>query len=302
MNELRSGKSNVMRIALRGSTVNDKQSKGGWIVAIIIILLLVVGGLYLARNATTADGSKSPAQPASGAETDTSQPIEHPIEQATAAPASASTAPLPALGSSDESVVSALATFTGDSDLSALLMQPRVVQRIVATVDALPRSGLNRVLLPVRPPTGAFATEEVSGSTVMSSQNDARYAPYMKVVQEVEPDKLVAWYVHAYPLFQQAYRQLGYPKGYFNDRVIVAIDNLLATPDLAQRPSLVLSNGYYRYADPKLESLSSGQRAVLRAGPVNEAKLKARLREVRSLLVGQDFHPGTAPAAPQSAG
>ena len=83
--------------------------------------------------------------------------------------------------------------------------------------------------------------------------------------------------------------------------MIVAIDNLLATPDLQQPPKLELSKGYYRYSDPKLESLSAGQRAMLRIGPDNEAKLKASLREIRSRLVGQDFRQDVAPAAAASA-
>ncbi len=44
------------------------------------------------------------------------------------------------------------------------------------------------------------------------------------------------------------------------------------------------------------------QRAMLRVGPDNEAKLQVRLREVRARLVGQNFHPDTAPAAAGSAG
>ncbi|MEP7185202.1 MAG: DUF3014 domain-containing protein [Rhodanobacter sp.] len=282
--------------------MNKQSSKTGWIAAIIVIVIIVAGGVYLARKgmhpqtptAATPVASDSSVAGASGA-------IEHPVGQASAGPASASTAPLPPLDGSDDSVVSALQALAGGSDLSALLLQPQVVQRIVATVDALPRRGLNRVMLPVREPKGAFATQDADGSTVMAARNDARYAPYMQVVQNTDPDKLIAWYVHAYPLFQQAYRQLGYPKAYFNDRLIVAIDNLLAAPDLKQRPTLVLSKGYYRYADPALESLSAGQRALLRAGPDNEALLKSRLREIRSRLVGQKFRPDTVPAAAGSA-
>lgn len=284
--------------------MSKQASKGGWIAAIIVVAVAVVGGVYIARKAMQppAPTVDTPAASASSAASNPADVIEHPIEQAGVGPASASTAPLPALNDSDDSVVSALDTLTAGSDLSALLKRPQVIQRIVATVDALPRRGLNTVMLPVQTPKGAFATEQVDGTTVMSTQNEARYAPYMQVVQSIDPDKLVAWYVQSYPLFQQAYRQLGYPKGYFNDRLIAAIDNLLATPDLKQPPALALINGYYRYTDPKLESLSAGQRALLRTGPANEAKIKARLREIRSRLVGQNLSPEVLPAATASAG
>ena len=40
----------------------------------------------------------------------------------------------------------------------------------------------------------------------------------------------------------------------------------------------------YQYADPKLESLSAGQKLLLRMGPANEAVVKAKLRELRAVL------------------
>ncbi len=78
-----------------------------------------------------------------------------------------------------------------------------------------------------------------------------------------------------------------YDPGYFNDRLVTAIDNLLATPDLAQAPALTPVNGHYEYANPALESLSVGQKMLLRAGPADEAAIKAKLRDVRAQLTGK---------------
>jgi hypothetical protein len=38
------------------------------------------------------------------------------------------------------------------------------------------------------------------------------------------------------------------------------------------------------FADPKLESLSAGQKIVLRVGRENREKLKSKLREIRHAL------------------
>jgi len=103
----------------------------------------------------------------------------------------------------------------------------------------------------------------------------------------VDARQAVAWYVRYYPLFQQAYRELGYPRGYFNDRLVAAIDNMLAAPDLTAPIALVRGDTYYRFVDPSLQGLSAGQKLLLRMGPANAAKLKAKLREVRAALVGQ---------------
>lgn len=67
-----------------------------------------------------------------------------------------------------------------------------------------------------------------------------------------------------YPLFQQAYQDLGNPDGHFNDRLIEVIDHLLATP-VADGPSCwARPKVMYEFADPRLQALSVGQKALLR--------------------------------------
>jgi hypothetical protein len=234
------------------------------------------------------------AAPASTAISAASAPIQHPIEQAQAGPAAASTAALPALDNSDASVAAALAVLAGDGDLSSLLVRQQIIARIVATIDALPRRGLSTYMLPVHPPKGAVITQDSDGTTVIGAQNASRYAPYMRIIEGADPQALVAWYVHAYPLFQEAYRQLGYPKGYFNDRLIVVIDDMLTAPEPTQPPALVHSKTYYVYADSTLESLSAGQKLLLRVGPANEAKIKTQLRAIRARLIGQTLPSASA--------
>jgi hypothetical protein len=102
-------------------------------------------------------------------------------------------------------------------------------------------------------------------------------------------------------LFQQAYRELGYPHGYFNDRLIVAIDNLLSAPNAEPPIDLVaMQNGHYAFADPTWEALSVGQKLMIRIGPEHERELKAKLRSIRALLLGKGpiLHtPAPTPAA-----
>ena len=270
-------------------------STSSWVAAVVVVLAVVGAGAFLAHKAMRADHSTA-VTPTTSAPLSTSTagtPIQHPITQAQALPASASTAALPALDQSDVGVASALEGLVG-GQLSALLVRPQIIERIVASIDAMPGRSLGGFMLPARTPKGAFVTQDIDGNTVIGEDNVARYAPYMQMVEQVDPSALVAWYVHAYPLFQQAYRQLGYPKGYFNDRLIVVIDNLLAAPEPAQPPALQRSKGYYIYADPGLEALSSGQRLLLRTGPANEAKIKAKVRTIRALLVGQHLQPAAA--------
>lgn len=268
-----------------------KSGSSGWVPAVALLAAIVAAGGYMVWRATRPGEAAKPAvASAPAAAASAAQPaqavVQHPIAQA-AAPAQASSAPLPALSDSDASVGSSLLSM-GGNELKGLLLPRYIVAHIVATVDALPRLELgSTAILPVRTPRGAFMASSTQGLLTADPRNAARYAPYMAVVRRVDSSVLVAWYVHSYPLFQQAYRELGYPKGYFNDRLIAAIDDMLAAPAPAQAPALQLVNGRYTYADPALESLSVGQKLMLRLGPANEAELKAKLRVIRNLLTAR---------------
>jgi hypothetical protein len=180
-----------------------------------------------------------------------------------------------------------LAAALGDKSLEALLNREDFVRRVVATVDSLPRRKIPQQLMPVKPPGGPLIVIGDGESAVLSPANAARYERYARLVQTADARQLVSVYIRYYPLFQQAFRDLGYPNGYFNDRVVETIDDLLAAPDPADAPRLDRPKVYYVFEDPALESLSAGQKILIRIGSLNAAKVKAKLREVRRELVSQ---------------
>lgn len=49
-------------------------------------------------------------------------------------------------------------------------------------------------------------------------------------IESINTTPAVALYVRLYPLFQQAYEELGYPGRYFIDRFVAVLDQLLSTP------------------------------------------------------------------------
>jgi hypothetical protein len=138
--------------------------------------------------------------------------------------------------------------------------------------------------MPVKPVTGLPVTETVGEDLVLSPRNAARYQPYLRLADAVPTDALVAVYARFYPLFQQQYEKLGYPGKYFNDRAVEVIDHLLATPAVQEPLLLLQPRVLYVFADPKLESLSAGQKIILRMGRENREKLKSKLREIRQAL------------------
>src|SRR5439155_3759775 len=156
-----------------------------------------------------------------------------------------------------------------------------LVRHFGAAIDNLPRKTVAQRIMPIKPAPGAFRTSGPEGSTIVGPDNAARYGPYVRALEAVDSAKLVALDVRLYPLFQQAYAELGYPSRYFNDRVFEVIDHLLATPEPARTVALVQPKVLYDYADPALAELSAGQKILVRMGPENEAKVKAKLREIK---------------------
>ena len=201
--------------------------------------------------------------------------IQHPLETPST-PES-----LPPLAQSDGTVRDALAKLLGSDTLAALLQPERIVARIVVTVDNLPRRSVPARMLPLKPVPGTF---QAAGGTALDARNAARYAPYVALVQALDARAAVDLYVRFYPLFQKSYAELGDPRGYFNDRVIAAIDDLLAAPDAKEPPALARPGVLYQFADPALESRSAGQKLMLRIGTGNAARVKVKLRELRAEL------------------
>lgn len=192
--------------------------------------------------------------------------------------------PLPALGESDAVLRARAEQLIGGGALERLFHLDSIVRRVVVTIDNLAARRVPQRFSLARPVPGRFATVEDGDVAYLDRNNYARYAPYVKLAKAVDTDRLVAAYMHFYPLFQEEYENLGYPNAYFNDRVVAVIDDLLAAPEPEGRLRLVRPRVMYEFADADLESLSAGQKILIRMGPENAAVIKAKLREIRDAL------------------
>ncbi len=258
-----------------------------WLTALAILGGIAVAVYYYGRELSQ---EQVPPRPAPTSET---QPvpkaavepaIRHPIPEAQ--PQFRQAEPLPALDQSDKALGGLLTGLLGAKSFTELFYPSDIVRRFVVTIDNLPRKKLSLQLRPVKPAAGQFLTAAENGSVVVAPENNRRYAAYVSAVEAVDSKKLVAIYVHFYPLFQQEYRLLGYPSGAFNDRLIEAIDDLLITPEVEAPIRLVQPKVMYEFADPTLDALSAGEKVMLRIGRDNAARIKAKLREIRRELTG----------------
>jgi hypothetical protein len=257
--------------------------------ALVAVALLAAAAAFwwLGRDsaprppAPVAEAPPPPAPPAS-----TPPAIRHPVEALAAASAPAA---VPA------TLSASLTALLGRKAVLGFLQTDDFPRRVAATVDNLARPHAAPAVWPVNPVPGRFTVRGKGDAMVVDPDNAARYTPLVLMVESVDASQAVALYVAHYAEFQKAYEELGYPGRYFNDRLVEVIDQLLATPTAAAAPEVVLTEikgpvaparpwVRYEFADPKLESLTAGQKMLLRTGPVNERRLKAKLAEFRKAL------------------
>lgn len=256
--------------------MNSKQIAGG---LALLVVILVAGYLWWQQH-TEPETMMPPVAIPTSPEPPVPPAIQHPIG---VAPVEQT---LPSLEASDKALARAFSAVVGDKAWRQFFLADRIVRRIVATVDNLPRKETPVNMWPVRP-VGSWLETVTTGEVItLAPSNSRRYAKYVTLTQLINAEVLVEIYQRFYPLFQQAYVELGYPQGYFNDRLIVAIDDLLAAPELAEPPKLASIKIHYEYADPDLERRSAGQRIMLRIGTDNAHIVKSKLREIRRAVLG----------------
>jgi hypothetical protein len=218
-----------------------------------------------------AQRAAAPAEPA----------IQHPVPQAGE---SASQGPLPTLGDSDPAIKDALGIVVGSDAVGRYVVPDGIIRRIVVTIDNLPREKVPVDKRPIVAVAGTFQADGDELHARLDPRNFARYEPMVAVIRNLDMQRLADVYLRFYPLFQNVYQDLGYPNGYFNDRLVQVIDSLLATPQPTGPIELTRPNVMYTFADPALEARPAGQKLLLRMGAENAAAIKAKLRELRAIV------------------
>jgi hypothetical protein len=265
-----------------------------WLPAAALVAVIIAAALYWWPReprpqlpaGEVPEAAITPATPPSVAAAPSEPAIKHPL--------AAASEPLPATGRPDDAVTAALNELLGSKAVLTWLQTDAFARRAVTTVDNLGRGQAASRLWPVNPAPGRFAVSGQGEAKVIDAANAKRYVPFVQFVESVDAPRAMATYKRLYPTLQKSYEELGFPGRYFNDRLVEVIDQLLATPEptgplavhltevkgplTSERPWL-----RYEFSRPEYEALSAGQKMLLRMGPDNERRLKAKLREFRSL-------------------
>jgi hypothetical protein len=264
-----------------------RESRTGyiWWVFFLILALAVGAALYYFWSKRDFLGLPPLASKPPAAEPAAPAPEAKPeVPPQAQAPSAEPTKPLPSLEQSDAMMRDSVSALVGRKAFETMVYPSQLVRRIVATVDNLPRETAPRRVMPLEPVPGGFGASSESDEILLAPANSQRYAAYVHVFEALDARALAQRYAEAYPLFQRAYVELGFPDARFHDRLLAAIDDMLEAPSPSGPVKLVRPKVLYQFADPELEGLSAGQKIMVRMGPENAARVKAKLRELRRAL------------------
>ncbi len=286
----------------------------------------VVTRAPLREAAPTAVAASTPDSPAvSTAASEPSPPASPPASPPTATPAQAAPRPPVASGAvaapsapAIKHSVSARATqppilpnevdrvvaqTLGPKTMARYFYLEPLARRFVASVDQLGErtpATSQWLLKPARGELLLAKNRRAQNGQPIAAANSQRYADFLRWFERTDNARLLSLYARMYPLLQQTYVELGHPQGYFNDRLIAVMDQMLATP--VQKSALRVkpaspetlaaaaqtstpTTPRYEFADPALEALSTGQKMMLRIGPAQAARLKIKLKSLRAGLL-----------------
>ena len=248
---------------------NKKIIRTGIVVVFVLIVAVAAYYLFIAGRDKTKGGIEPPlpSQKAAGETVGVKEGMD-----------------LPALNldldKSDESVRKLIGDLSSNPTFSQWLKTKELIRKFVAAVDNIANGQSPRPQMDFFNLAGPFKVTVKDGKTILDPAGYDRYNIAADVFDSVSTAGCARLYAGFKSLFQQAYRELGYPKEDFHQTLLRAIVEVLKTP-VVEGP-IVLEKKIMSFAmvDPKLEELNPAQKHLLRMGPENLQLIQAKLREL----------------------
>lgn len=256
------------------------------IIAVVVVVLVALALWYFRSaddNTFTDAPITEPARPAPVP--DLSRSGGEPRSAAPAATGEGTAAPLisppPTLQGSADEAQAAVGELS--PPLLGWLTPQEPLRKGVLLVDLVAEGRVPVKNLPLSYPAERFAVDTRDDEIYLSPQNYQRATQLIDTITAIPPEQAVRYYRAWRPLLQEAHDELG-RKQSFDQRLQLAIQQVLDTKPLTGDIRLEQPNVFYTYADPSLESASDVSKLLWRLGPENTEKLQAWLRGVAALL------------------
>jgi hypothetical protein len=184
------------------------------------------------------------------------------------------------LDRSDEAVRGLAADLSSNAVFLEWLKSKDLIRRFVAAVDNIANGQSPRPQVDFFVVRAPFKVFERDGKTTVDPASYDRYNVIADVFESLSPAGCARLFESARPLIDQAYRDLGYPKGDFRQTLLRATNTVLRAP-VVDLP-LEVEKGVVSYAfkDPRYEALDEVEKHLLRMGPENVQLIQAKLRAI----------------------
>lgn len=208
-------------------------------------------------------------------------PVENPEPQA---PLTEQTEPDVIVDTSDAAITSALLEIANTPVVGRMLVNDSLLQRFVVTVTNMADDDVapNHQLLV--PPTQSFRVYQQAGREWIDAASYKRYTPYVDALESMDNEQLLELYNRYLPDIQSTFEEIAPPNQAFSEVFVEAIDVLLNTPEIPTPVEVYRDSVMYKYKDERIEELSLPQKQLLRLGPDNMRRVKAKLRDLKTYL------------------
>lgn len=185
---------------------------------------------------------------------------------------------------SDKAIETALVTIANSDVITDFLVDEALLQRFVVSLTNLADDEMapNHRLL--TPPDQNFRVYQQAGREWIDPASYKRYTPYIDAMEQLDNERLITLFERYEEEIQSTYAQIGDPDQPFDEVFIDAIDVLLDTPEVKVPVEVYTDSVMFKYKDDRLENLAAPQKQLLRTGPDNMRRMKAKLREIKALL------------------
>lgn len=187
---------------------------------------------------------------------------------------------LPSLNASDDFVFEGLRAMGNGAALVRLLAEDQIVRKFVVFVENISRGEFPQTGLPYRGIEQEMPVRNIDENLfVMDESAHARFDQFIETFIAIDTDAAMIFYRTLSPLFQQAYAEIGFRNVSFDNTLRRAINNVLNTSHVEEPYQLVRPSLMYLYADADIENLQAVHKQLIRIGPDNTRRLKAKLAQ-----------------------
>jgi hypothetical protein len=259
-----------------GDTDPDPGERGGrgglWLVLGLLLVIAGAAGWYFwprEEPISVADHrSAVPALPTTSAED--------------LPPVTTSFGELPPLGASDAFVRELVKGISSHPRLAVWVANDALIERFARMVGNIAYDEDPSVHAPfLRPPSG-FQVASAGEGSIIDPTSFRRYESLVGALESLDVEGSAAAYRHLRPLIEEAYDELGYPDS-FEVSLQRAIAKVLAVPRVEEL-GVYREVTAYHLVDAELEALAPAQKALLRTGPSNVARLQAKVRRLADAI------------------